>query len=251
MDRLEAGAIALAGIEVRVVERCSSTNVLLRDAGRADVLLAAEEQTSGRGRRGRRWHSARGCGAMFSLAKVVRRPVRELASLSLVAGVGAAHALRALGAERAALKWPNDLVIDGAKLGGILIETRPDEEGTLAIIGIGINCRRDAELARRLRRPVASLDQYVQLDRNRLIAAVAASVLEALAIFEAEGLGPLRPQWEALHAHAGERVRVRLADGRVLCGIARGLGEDGALRVETTRGVRAVRSAQVLMARPA
>src|SRR5690349_2264995 len=142
MDRLEAGAIRLPGIEVRVVERCTSTNALLRDEGRADVLLAAEQQTAGRGRRGRRWHSAPGSSAMFSLAKIVRRPSRELAGLSLVAGVGAARALRALGAARVALKWPNDLVMDGAKLGGILVETSSRAPATLAVIGIGINCRR-------------------------------------------------------------------------------------------------------------
>lgn len=251
MDRLEAGAIVVPGIEVRVIERCTSTNALLRDAGRADVLLAAEEQTAGRGRRGRRWHSARGAGAMFSLAKLVRRPARELAGLSLVAGIGTARALRALGAGRVALKWPNDLVIDGAKLGGILVETCGRGPATVAVIGIGINCRADPALARRVRRPVAWLEQWTKVERNAVIAAVARSVLEALQTFETHGLGPLRAQWEALHANAGERVRLRLADGRVLSGIARGLHEDGALRVETRAGVRAVRSAEVLTARPA
>jgi BirA family biotin operon repressor/biotin-[acetyl-CoA-carboxylase] ligase len=241
MDRLQPSAIALPGIEVRVVERCGSTNAVLRDEGRADVLLAAEEQTAGRGRRGRRWHAAPGLAVTFSLAKVVGRPVRELASLSLVAGVGAARALRSLGAERVALKWPNDLVIDGAKLGGILVETKSHEVGTLAVIGIGINCRRDEALERRLRRPVASLDQHIAVDRNRVIASIAARVLEAVQAFEAHGLEALRADWEALHAHAGERVRVRLPDGRVLRGIARGLERDGALRVETGRGVRTVR----------
>ncbi|HZD21164.1 MAG TPA: biotin--[acetyl-CoA-carboxylase] ligase, partial [Burkholderiales bacterium] len=66
MDRLEAGAIALPGVEVRVLERCTSTNDLLLAAGKADVLLAAEEQTAGRGRRGRRWHAPRGSAVTFS-----------------------------------------------------------------------------------------------------------------------------------------------------------------------------------------
>jgi BirA family biotin operon repressor/biotin-[acetyl-CoA-carboxylase] ligase len=251
MDRLEAGAIALPGIEVRVQERCTSTNDLLLAAGRADVLLAAEEQSAGRGRRGRRWHAASGAAAMFSLAKRVRRPLRELPGLALVAGVGAARALRALGAERTALKWPNDLVLDGAKLGGILVETRSHGGATLAVIGIGINCRCDAALERRLRRPVAWLEQHVKVDRNRVIGCVAASVLEALAEFEARGLESLRAAWESMDAHAGERLRLRLADGRVLTGVARGLDEDGALRLQTARGLRAVRSATVLRARPA
>ena len=237
----------LPGIEVRTVERCGSTNAVLLAEGKPDVLLAAQEQTAGRGRRGRRWYSPPGAGVTFSLSAVIRRPARELASLSLVAGVGAARALRALGVAQAALKWPNDLVVEGAKLGGILVETR----GNFAVIGLGINCRRDPALEARLKRPLAALDQYVAVERNPLIERVAQSLLEALAMFEAHGLEPLRGEWERMHAHAGKRLRVRLADGRVLTGLARGLDGDGGLRLQTRSGLRAVRSGRVLSARPA
>src|SRR5438477_5930355 len=111
----------LPGIEVRMVERCGSTNELLLMEAKPDVLLAAQEQTAGRGRRGKRWYSAPGAGVTFSLSVRIAKPA---AGLSLVAGVGVARALRALGVSRAGLKWPNDLVVDGAKLGGILVETR-------------------------------------------------------------------------------------------------------------------------------
>ena len=121
MDRLAAAAIAVPGVEVRVVQRCTSTNDLALRAV-SPVLIAAEEQTAGRGRRGRRWHSAPRAGVTFSLGRRIQRPLRELAALSLVAGVAAARALRGLGVE-ARLKWPNDLMVDGAKLGGILVVT--------------------------------------------------------------------------------------------------------------------------------
>src|SRR5919204_3684549 len=170
MDRLEASAIALPGIEVRVLERCTSTNELVLAAGDADVLLAAEEQSAGRGRRGRRWHAAPGTAVTFSLARLVHRPPRELPGLALVAGVGAARALRALGTERTTLKWPNDLVIDGAKLGGILVETRTQGAATLAVIGIGINCRRDAALERRLRPALPSLESYTEVKPHQGLA---------------------------------------------------------------------------------
>src|SRR5690348_12435678 len=88
MERLDASAIALPGIEVRVLERCTSTNDLLLAAGQADVLLAAEHQTAGRGRRGRRWHAAARSAVTFSLSRLVHRPPRELPGLALVAGVG-------------------------------------------------------------------------------------------------------------------------------------------------------------------
>jgi BirA family biotin operon repressor/biotin-[acetyl-CoA-carboxylase] ligase len=236
--------MTLAGIEIRQVERCSSTNAVLLSEGRAGVLLAADEQTAGRGRRGKRWYCAPGTGVTFSLSVRIAQPV---AGLSLVAGVGAARALRALGVSRVALKWPNDLVIDGAKLGGILVETR----GKLAVIGVGINCRRDAALETRLRRPLASLDRFISVDRAAVVERVAAGLLDAMAQFAAHGLEPLRVEWERMHAHAGERLRVRLANGRVVTGRARGLDRDGGLQLETRAGLRAVQSGRVLSARPA
>lgn len=251
MDRLDAGAITLPGFEVRVLERCGSTNALLLEKRKGARLLAAEEQTAGRGRRGRRWYSAPGNGVTFSLSSTVRRPLRELAGLSLVAGVAVARALRGLGVQQAALKWPNDVVVGEAKLGGILVETRASGSGVLAVIGVGINCRHDTGLERRLRRPLASLDQFIAVDRNRIVERVAVSLAESLQVFESRGLEPLRQEWEAMDAHAGARLRVRLADGRVLTGVARGLDAEGGLRLQTGSGMRAVRSGRVLSARPA
>jgi BirA family biotin operon repressor/biotin-[acetyl-CoA-carboxylase] ligase len=252
MDRLDAAAIVLPGVEVRVVERCTSTNDLLAKApAQKTLLVAAEEQTAGRGRRGRRWHSAPGAGATFSLARRIRRPARELAALSLVAGVATARALRALGVRQAALKWPNDLVVGDAKLGGILVETRGAGGSAHAVIGIGINCRRSPGLEARLRRRVAFLDEFVSLSRNEVIHATASALLAALDAFEEHGLGALRGEWEALDAYAGQRLRVRLANGRTLSGIASGLAEDGSLQLRTRQGLRAIVSASVISARAA
>jgi len=234
----------LAGIEVRRVERCGSTNTVLLEEGKPGVLLAADEQTAGRGRRGRRWYTAPGADITFSLSAAIARPV---AGLSLVAGVAAARALRMLGVGQAALKWPNDLLVGGAKLGGILVETR----GRLAVFGFGINCRRDGALELRLRRPIASLDQFIPPDRSRVIERVAQSLLDALQVFNAQGLAPILREWERMDAHAGQRLRVRLAGGRVLTGLARGLDRAGGLRLETRSGVRAIQSGHILSARAA
>lgn len=253
MDRLDALAIVLPGVEVRVLERCSSTNtLLLGEAPERPVLLAVGEQTAGRGRRGRRWYCAPGTAVTFSLCRTIRRPLRELPGLALVAGVAVVRALHALGAASVALKWPNDLVVDDAKLGGILVETRARAGNTLAVIGVGINCRRDGALELRLRRRIAALDRLMRpLERNLIIARVGAELMQALELFEARGLEPLRREWERLDGHAGRRLRVRLADGRVISGVARGLAEDGGLRLLTRAGVRAVRSGRVVSSRPA
>jgi len=244
MDRLQASRIEVEGAEVRVVQRCASTNALLLAEGPDHpVLLAAEEQTAGRGRRGRRWHSAPGAGATFSLARRMRCAPQALAGLSLAAGVAAARALRALGAREVALKWPNDLLAGAtepaAKLGGILIETRiGGRDDVLAVVGIGINCRPVGDLASRLGRRVVALDALAHPapDRNAVIAAVAREVLCALEGFERDGLAAFADDWRALHAYEGRRLRVRLADGRTVSGVADGLAPGGALRLRTRGG---------------
>ncbi len=251
MDRLAAGAIGVPGVDVRVLERCASTNaVLLAERLRQPVLLATNAQTAGRGRRGRRWHSPPGYGALFSLGVPLARPVRELGGLSIVAGVAAVRALRALGAADAALKWPNDLLLHGAKLGGILVQTRAQGAGSAAVIGIGINWRKAPGLATRVRRDVAALGDCLQPlpARNALIGALAREVLAALRAFDTAGFEAFRSDWDALHAYAGKALRVRLADGRVLAGVAEGLAADGALQLRTRGGLRTVRNGRVALA---
>jgi BirA family biotin operon repressor/biotin-[acetyl-CoA-carboxylase] ligase len=242
------------GYELRRVERCGSTNsVLLAEKGLArPVLLLADVQTAGRGRRGRRWHSAPGAGLTFSLAVALRRPLRELAALPLVAGVAVARALHSLGVARAALKWPNDIVVDGGKLGGILVETRSMNGAIKAVIGVGLNLRGAGELETRLRRRVTALERFMPVpDTETLAGAIARELLASLAAFETQGFDAMRADWNHLDAHAGQKLRVRLADGRVLTGVASGLESDGALRLATRGGMRAVRSGRVISARVA
>ncbi len=243
----------IPGVEVRRVARCGSTNsVLLSERDPAmPILLIADEQTGGRGRRGRRWHSPAGSGITFSLARRIRRPARELAALSLVAGVASVRALRSLGVAPAALKWPNDLVAGDAKLGGILVETRVSGRGTLAVFGIGINLRGADELTRRLHRRVASLDQFIVPHEDEIVAAIVSSLMSAIDAFEAGGFETARQAWESMHAHSGQRLKIRLADGRSVTGIAAGLAEDGALSLRTRAGLRSIRSGRVVSARAA
>ena len=260
MDPLDASAIAslirVPELEVRVVERCSSTNALLladvkertQCAAGHPLLLAAEEQSAGRGQRGRRWRSARGAGATFSILRCMRCAPRLLSGLSLAVGVAAARALRALGAREVALKWPNDLLVHDAKLGGVLIETRVQAAKIVAVVGIGINCRPVGELATRLGRKLVALDELVRpaAARNAVIAAVAREVLAALESFETAGLAAFADDWRALHAHEGRRLRVRLADGRTVSGIAAGIAPSGALRLRTRGGAREPASGQIV-----
>ena len=259
MDRLDiakiASGIGVPGLDVRLVERCTSTNaVLMAEKAAHPVLLAAEEQTAGRGQRGRSWRSAPGAGATFSILRRMLCAPRKLAGLSLAVGVAAARALHGLGATDVALKWPNDLLAGSgadAKLGGILIETRIQGREIAAVVGIGINCRSVRALGLRLRRGLTSLDDLVQPApaRNAVIVAVAGEVLAALEDFERAGLPAFADAWRSLHAHEGRRLRVRLAGGRTVSGIADGLAPGGALRLQTRRGMREVASGRIISAR--
>src|SRR6185312_6038226 len=139
---------------IEIVAETGSTNAdLLVRIGGLDgpLLLIAERQTAGRGRAGRTWHASPEASLTFSLAWKFSRQTRDLAGLPLAVGVALAEALAAFGWD-AALKWPNDVLLDGRKLAGILIETanRRDGEGAWAVIGIGINLAMPEDLAARI-----------------------------------------------------------------------------------------------------
>jgi len=246
---IDASAIgaALAHIDVRVVQSCASTNAALLEGEDAHpALLIAEHQTRGRGTRGRRWHSPAGSGLLLSLRHPVRRPLRELAGLSLAAGVAVLRALRSLGMQGATLKWPNDILVDGAKLGGILVETRAMQGAVRAVIGCGLNWHAAPEgMPLRLAATCVAGSLRPAPGRTAGAIALARELLAAIADFERAGLEAFRGEWESAHAHAGRRVRVRLAGGRVVTGTAEGLDADGSLRLRTRSGFHAVRSGTV------
>ena len=264
IDTLDAGTIAggLAtrgeAMNVKVLERCASTNseLLARERTAMPALMIANEQTAGRGRRGRRWHASPGTALMFSLRWEFEGDAGRLRGLSLAVGVSIATTLRELGAHGVALKWPNDLlasVVDssgpeGAKLGGILIETRSGAGRLSAVIGVGLNCVSTAGLEERLKRKVAALEDSIDPmpSRNELAVRVVAELASAMRVFGTAGLDAFKAEWESLHAHQGVRLRVRTSDGRVVSGIARGIAADGGLLLRNRRGLHSIHSGTVM-----
>jgi BirA family biotin operon repressor/biotin-[acetyl-CoA-carboxylase] ligase len=224
-----------------VVASTGSTNADLRarlPGLTQPVLLAAEQQTAGRGRAGRSWLDAPGDSLSFSLAWHFGGQLPQICGLSLAVGVLIAETLRAGGWE-VGLKWPNDLLLDGRKLGGILIDTVSARPGTWAIIGIGINVHPHAERDAAAGTETASLASG-GVDRNALLAALADGLAEGLPLFDAQGFTPFVPRWQALHAYAGEAVDL-IERGRLLQqGIARGIDEMGCLLLDTRAGRIAV-----------
>ncbi|MBS0486086.1 MAG: biotin--[acetyl-CoA-carboxylase] ligase [Proteobacteria bacterium] len=215
--------------------RIDSTNTqLLRNAAAGAPVLSiclAEMQSAGRGRRGRAWISPLGANVCFSLLQRCAGGMGTLSGLSLVAGVALAQALEDCGATGIGLKWPNDVIVDGRKLAGILVEAGGEFLGPcFAVIGIGINLRLPdgvdtGQPATDLARICAELPS-----RNFVVARVAARLVEALDCFETDGFGAFAQAYAARDALVGRPVRVHAAQG-VRDGIADGVDARGALRV--------------------
>lgn len=249
--RLDAGAAAL-GYRLHIHDMLDSTNTHLLAAaqsGQAHAsVVVAEMQTRGRGRRGREWLAPLGSSLAFSLLWRFQRPLTALSGLSLAVGVGLVRALRAMGLQAAQVKWPNDVLLGGKKLAGILIETHGDMLGAAAaVIGIGINVRADLALAERLGMPAASLEEGLGAapDRNDVLLGVLTALAGVLSEFDAHGFKPFVLEWEAMHAWQGLPVSVTGMGRDTLEGRAAGVDESGSLRLETAVGVQQIYSGEV------
>jgi len=211
-------------------------------------VLAAEWQTSGRGRRGRVWHSAPGAALTFSMLWRFQQGAAVLAGLSLAVGVAMMRALAALGVEGAGLKWPNDVLWRGRKLAGILIEMQGDTLGpSAAVIGIGLNCRLPDVLVNRIEQPVADLATACGAapERNHVLALLLTELERVLDAFARDGFAPLREEWQRHHVHQRRPVRLKLPDGGAVSGIADGVADDGALLLVTAKGPRRFHSGDI------
>ena len=238
--------------DIEVVPQAASSNTLLLQRAALGApggsVVAVELQSAGRGRLGRAWHSGLGNALTFSLLWRFDCGLNALSGLSLTVGVAILRALDKAGALGVALKWPNDVVCAQGKLGGVLIEAQGDMLGPSAVvIGIGLNCLLPEPLAQRIDQPACALDELcAELpERNRLLALLLGELATVLGQFGEGGFAPLRDEWERRHIHRDQPVELHLADGSVVAGIARGVGDGGELRLETAQGMRSFNSGEV------
>jgi BirA family transcriptional regulator, biotin operon repressor / biotin---[acetyl-CoA-carboxylase] ligase len=210
--------------------------------GTCEVMLA-EYQTAGRGRLGRTWLAPPGGSICLSLCWAFRDVPQDLGALGLVIGVCALRALRESGLEEARLKWPNDLVVEGKKLGGILIELRAESAGpACVVIGIGLNVALGAKVLEAIGETGVSAIDLVTAglerpSRNALAGALITQIVRGLLVFEKEGLRTFAEEWRGADALRGRQIDVHTLEG-VARGLARGIDLHGALVVETPQGVR-------------
>lgn len=253
VEWLDAAAIALApnsALALEIVDQAESTNRALLAAPRHGRVLAAEWQSGGRGRMGRKWHGALGGSLLFSLAWTFPDGPAQLAGLPLAVGAAIARAIEATGVAGIGLKWPNDLLLPAGKVGGILIEMQGDALGPAqVVIGIGLNLRLPDDA---LDQPAAALENAgLALDRNALFGRILAELEATLVRFAAEGFAPLRAEWEAHHVWQGQSAEVHLPDGSRLPGVIAGVADDGSLRLSVDGQIRLIHSGDVSLRRSA
>lgn len=220
-----------------------STNTVLLSRpnpvnGSSEIVLA-EYQSAGRGRRGRTWIAPPGGSICMSLSWTFRDVPAELGALGLIIGVCEMRALRDLGVIDARLKWPNDLLVNDRKLGGILIELRAETDGpACVVIGIGLNVALGAPLLEKIAETGIPATDLVTagltpISRNAVAGAILDHCIRGLLDFEREGLRPFIEDWRNVDALRGRMVDIKGATGDVIRGLARGVDLHGALLVET------------------
>ncbi|HKL53539.1 MAG TPA: biotin--[acetyl-CoA-carboxylase] ligase [Wenzhouxiangellaceae bacterium] len=226
-----------AGITVEVLERSASTNAELAGPGFAHRrAVLAEWQQAGRGRRGRHWIAPPGGGLALSFGIRFEVGLPRLGPLSLVAGLACTEALERIGVAGPGLKWPNDLIVDGAKLGGLLVELQGSVDGPCnVVIGVGINAWLPDALRSAIDQPTADL-AGLGVDpqqRNALAAGLIEALDRACERFQRDGFAPFADAWAERDVLFGRAVDVHDADGSVRRGTADGVSERGGLWLRT------------------
>ena len=218
--------LAVDSTNTRMVAKAQSASV-------DGCVWLAELQTAGRGRRGRRWLTPFARNIALTLGFAANQSPSQLGGLSLAVGLAAANLLQREGVSNAAVKWPNDIYIGDAKVGGVLIEVVTRAAACDCIIGIGLNLDLPESARAGIDQKVTDLKaQGITPNRNLFAAALISRVADAANRFKREGFAPMRPAYDALHLCHGKPVHV-VQGNQTHTGQALGVTATGALRVRT------------------
>jgi len=196
------------------------------------TVVWAQEQTAGRGRHGRSWDSPRG----NLYISILLRPDCDIADapqIGFAVGAAMTRAVRAIAGADVELKWPNDLLLGGAKLSGILLESAARADGRLdwVVAGIGVNVDSQPEVPGATCLLAAGYD----ITAEALLEEFLPNLVELLGIWERDGFGPIRAIWSALALALDTELTVKLPDG-VKAGTFSGIDESGNLMLSTDTG---------------
>ncbi|MDA0787557.1 MAG: biotin--[acetyl-CoA-carboxylase] ligase [Proteobacteria bacterium] len=224
------------GCQLIVRDSVGSTSeeakALAADGAAGLTVVWAREQTAGRGRHGRSWNSPRGNLYM----SVLLRPdcaIAEAPQIGFVVGAAMARAIRAVAGADVELKWPNDLLLGGAKLSGILLESAACADGRLdwVVAGIGVNVDSQPDVPGATCLRAAGHDITVEA----LLEAFLPNLVELLGVWARDGFGAIRAVWSALALAVDTELTVKLPDG-VKAGVFAGIDERGNLMLATDTG---------------
>lgn len=230
------------GQTIHFHESLPSTNEtafrLAADGAEHGEVVVAEQQTAGKGRRGRAWVSPTGLNLYFSAILRPELPPQRAPELTLVAAVALAEALREADAD-ARIKWPNDVQIGGRKVAGILTELSAEPERVhFVVLGVGVNLNAGPEhFPAEVAETATSLSQALGRRVNRALFTTAlwGRLEEWLDLHHEVGFDPVRQRWKELSSTLGQEVRVR-TDRSELRGVAEDIDVSGALMVRTAEG---------------
>ena len=201
-------------------------------------VCLTEQQTKGKGRRGRQWFSPFAGNIYLSISRRLERPPYQLAGLSLAMGVAVTETLHSFGFKQIGLKWPNDLVTDQGKVGGLLLQMSGENEGPSNVVaGIGINVRMPSTATQQIDQPWTDLQsQGAAPSRSKLASRLINAMVDGMSLYEKQGLEPFLNTWRKLDYYHGREVVLLRGDERIT-GISTGIAEDGSLLLETANGI--------------
>ena len=207
----------------------------------------AEWQSAGRGRRGRRWISPYGSNLYMSLTWHISGAALASGGLSLVTAIAVLRALRQCGVDGLGVKWPNDILFQGRKLAGILLDVSGESTGPFSIIiGVGVNCRLPPRAAQEIDQPWADLSQAgVEINRNRLAALVLQSLIRVIDTYSDQGLEAFAQEWADIDLISGRPVELHHGSEAPTRGVARGIDSRGALLIERDGVTRSYHAGEI------
>lgn len=237
-----------------IASTVDSTNSVLQRLPLARQHLSvalAEHQSSGRGRRGRQWHSPYGSNLYLSLGWRFEKNLSALGCVPLVVALATAKALSRIGLEGHRVKWPNDLLLSGHKFCGCLVEMQGDPKGPChVILGVGINVHMpESEETAAIDQPWTDLHSRLPgCSRNELAAFLLEELITHLEPFARQGFGPFEDDWVRWDGLHGQTISVHSGKS-VITGTARGIDEKGALVLETGEGIQKLHSGEVSLSK--
>jgi len=238
-------------LQIEVMEHTDSTSQELwrKDPKpRSGQVCLAEQQSAGRGRRGRNWIASPYRNILLSMCWQFESGPSALSGLSLAAGVAVVQALEDFGVHEVALKWPNDILWQGRKMAGLLVDVRGETGGpSVVVLGLGLNVFQAEREAKLMDQPWAMLRDSLPgpVDRNRLASLLITRLAVMFRSFADSGFDPVREQWERRHLYQERPVQVHLGN-TIVNGVAIGVDALGNLRLRVEHGdVRVFHSGEV------